>query len=214
MRSHICRILITTVCSLVCVSGAADALAQSRMYKCTDAKGKVYYTQTPPTECLGRVTEEIDRKSGTVVKRTEAQLTPDQLAQREEDRKKKLEEDKRAQEEKRKNQALLNTYSSDKDIEEARTRAIRENDSAIAEGQKKIAAAQKRQKELDGEKEFYVKKTLPAKLQQDIKQNENDLKNQQELLDVKKKQVSAINAKYDEDKRRFAELTKGAAQRK
>lgn len=214
MRRHIYRLLISTACTTACLAAAADALAQSRMYKCTDAKGKVYYTQTPPSECLGRATEEIDRKSGTVVRRTEGQLTPEQLAQREEERKRKAEDDKRVQEEKRKNQALLNTYSSEKDIEDARIRAIRENDSAIAESQKKIAGALQRQKELDAEKEFYAKKTLPAKLQQDIKQNEIDLKNQQELLDVKKKQVSGINAKYDEDKRRFLELTKGAAARK
>ena len=66
----------------------------------------------------------------------------------------------------------------------------------------------KRQKELDGEKEFYAKKTLPAKLQQDIKANEYDLKSQQELLESKKKQVIAINAKYDEDKKRYVDLTR------
>ena len=185
----------------------------NRIYKCTDAKGKVYYTQTPPPECLGRATEEIDRKSGTVVKRSEGQITPEQLAQREEERKKKLEEDKRSQEEKRKNQALLNTYSSEKDIEDARARAIRENDSGIKETDKRIADALIRKKELDNEKEFYAKKTLPAKLEQDIKQNGIDLGNQQNLLDVKKKQVNNINAKYDEDKRRFLELTKGASRK-
>lgn len=183
------------------------------MIKCTDAKGKVYYTQTPPPECFGRATEEIDRRSGAVVKRSEGQLTPEQLAQREEERKKKLEEEKRAQEEKRKNQALLNTYSSEKDIEDARARAIRENDSGIKETEKRIADALKRQKELDNEKEFYAKKTLPGKLEQDIKQNGIDLANQQNLLDVKKKQVNNINAKYDEDNRRFLELTKGAARK-
>lgn len=211
MRSQLFSLLVAGVC----IAAAGNVLAQTstRVIKCADAKGKVYYTQTPPPECLGRATEEIDRKSGTVVKRSEGQITPEQLAQREEERKKKLEEDKRSQEEKRKNQALLNTYSSEKDIEDARARAIRENDSGIKETDKRIADALIRKKELDNEKEFYAKKTLPAKLEQDIKQNGIDLGNQQNLLDVKKKQVNNINAKYDEDKRRFLELTKGASRK-
>ena len=100
MRSQLFSLLVAGVC----IAAAGNVLAQTstRVIKCADAKGKVYYTQTPPPECLGRATEEIDRKSGTVVKRSEGQLTPEQLAQREEERKKKLEEDKRSQEEKRK----------------------------------------------------------------------------------------------------------------
>ena len=211
MRSQLFSLLVAGVC--IATAGHVLAQTSTRVIKCADGKGKVYYTQTPPPECLGRATEEIDRKSGTVVKRSEGQLTPEQLAQREEERKKKLEEDKRSQEEKRKNQALLNTYSSEKDIEDARARAIRENDSGIKETDKRIADALIRKKELDNEKEFYAKKTLPAKLEQDIKQNGIDLGNQQNLLDVKKKQVNNINAKYDEDKRRFLELTKGASRK-
>jgi hypothetical protein len=188
---------------------ADSALAQGRMYKCTDAKGKTYYTQMPPPECLGRPSEELS-KSGTVLKKNEGQLTPEQQAAREAERQKKLEDDKLAQEEKRKNTALLNTYSSEKDIEDARTRAIRDNDAAIKETQKKIADIQKRQTDLDNEKQFYAKKPMPAKLTQDIKENQVELANQQGLLDVKKKQVADINAKYDEDKRRYIALTRGS----
>ena len=36
---------------LLCFAASAQA---QRIYKCTDAKGKVYVTQTPPPECLGR----------------------------------------------------------------------------------------------------------------------------------------------------------------
>ena len=196
--------------TLVAFALPGEAQAQGRMYKCTDAKGKVYYTQTPPAECLGRATQEMS-KTGTVVKRNEAALTPEQVAQREAEKKKKAEDDKLAQIEKRKNMALLNTYASEKDIDEARSRAIRDNDAAIKDSEKKIGDAQKRKKQLESEMEFYAKKAPPAKLQQDIKQNEIELANQQNLLDVKKKQVSDINAKYDEDKRRYMELTKGQA---
>lgn len=192
---------------------AGTAVAQSRMYKCTDAKGKTYYTQTPPAECLGRDTQVLSTKSGSVMKKIEGALTPEQQAQRDEEKKKKAEQEALAREERRKNTALLNTYSSEKDIDEARARALKENEAGIAQTEKRIAGALKRKKELDNEKEFYAKKAPPAKLAEDIRNNEVELKNQQGLLDVQKKQVNTINAKYDEDRRRYLELTKGGAKR-
>ena len=186
----------------------APALAQApqRMYKCTDAKGKVYYTQVPPRECLGRDTQELN-KSGTVIRKSERAPTPAEIQAREAERKKKSEQDERAKEERRKNTALLNTYSSEKDIEEQRGRALKEAQEAIEATQKSIVGAQQRQKELEAEKEFYVKKPMPVKLKQEISNVDIEIKNQTALLEAKKREIVTINAKYDEDKRRYAELT-------
>jgi len=202
MRSQTIVLLCSTLLAV------APAAAQQRMYKCVDARGKVYYTQVPPPECLGRDTQELD-KSGTPMRKsqTPAALTPEQQKAREAGLKKKLEQEERAKEERRKNTALLNTYSSAKDIDDARARALKEAELAIAETEKRIAGAQKRRKELESEKEFYVKKPMPLRLKQDIANNEIEIKNQTELLDAKKKEISVINAKYDSDKRRYVELT-------
>ena len=194
-----------------------SAAAQERMYKCVDARGKVYYTQVPPPECLGRDTQELN-KSGTLIRKNPAAipLTPAQEQAREAERRKKIEDEERSKEERRKNLALLNTYSSEKDIEEARTRALAEVQGAIEDTERRIAGAQKRHNELEAEKEFYVKKQMPFKLRQEIANNDIEIKNQIVLLDAKKKEISTINAKYDEDKRRYVELTsgKGAAKRR
>jgi len=202
MRSQTIVLLCSTLLAV------APAAAQQRMYKCVDARGKVYYTQVPPPECLGRDTQELD-KSGTPMRKslTPAALTPEQQRAREAELKKKIEAEERAKEERRKNTALLNTYSSEKDIDDARGRALKEAQAAIADTEKRIAEAQKRKKELESEKEFYVKKPMPLRLKQDIANNEIDIKNQTELLDAKKKEISVINAKYDSDKRRYVELT-------
>ncbi len=202
MRSRTILLLCSTLLAV------APAAAQQRMYKCVDARGKVYYTQVPPPECLGRDTQELD-KSGTPMRKsqTPTALTPAQQKAREAELKKKLEAEERAKEERRKNTALLNTYSSEKDIDDARGRALKEAELAIAETEKRIAGAQKRKKELESEKEFYVKKPMPLRLKQEIANNEIEIKNQTELLDAKKKEISIINAKYDSDKRRYVELT-------
>ncbi len=204
MRSRTMLFLCSTVLAL------APAAAQERMYKCVDARGKVYYTQVPPPECLGRDTQELN-KSGTLIRKNPAALTPAQAQAREAERKKKIEDEERSKEERRKNLALLNTYSSEKDIEDARTRALKEAQGAIGDTERVIAGAKKRRQELETEKEFYVKKPMPFKLKQEITNNEIEIKNQTSLLDAKRKEISTINAKYDEDKRRYVELTSGKA---
>lgn len=198
------RLKIATLAILVGLA-SGSAFAQP-LYKCKDAKGKTYYTQTPPTECLGKEMDELS-KQGTVVKKREAALTPEQLAAREAEEKRKKEQEALAKEEKRKNQALLNTYASEKDIEEGRQRALKQAEQSVKDIEKRIEDAEKRASKLAAEKEFYAKKPMPKKLQEDIRNNEIDLKSQQDALAAKKKDLGDVNAKYDEDKRRYLELT-------
>jgi DNA repair exonuclease SbcCD ATPase subunit len=204
-QTHMLKLNIL-VAGILLALAATPACAQTQLYKCKDSKGKTYYTQTPPTECLGKEVEELS-KQGTVVKKREAALTPEQIAAREAEEKRKKDEEALAKEEQRKNQALLNTYASEKDIEDGRQRALKQAEQAAKEIEKRIDEAQKRAQKLASEKEFYAKKPMPKKLQDDIKNNEIDLKGQQDALAAKKKDLGEINAKYDEDKRRFLELT-------
>ena len=199
------RLQIAILATLV-VLLSAPAFAQQAMYKCKDGKGKTYYTQTPPVECLGKEMDELS-KHGTLLKKREAAMTPEQLAAREAEEKRKKDEEERAKEEKRKNQALLNTYSSEKDIEDGRQRALKQTAEATKEIEKRIEDAQKRAQKLATEKEFYAKKPMPKKLQDDFNNNEIDLNGQKDALVAKKKELGEINAKYDEDRRRYLELT-------
>jgi hypothetical protein len=194
-----------------CVLLAAGPAAAQKLYKYTDpATGKTVYTERLPAEAAGKANEQLNRQ-GTVVRRESAAPTADELAAREADRKRKLDEEAAAREERRKNQALLNTYASEKDIDEARARALATNDEAIKDAERKLAEAQKRQKQLAGEAEFFQKKPMPAQLKLDIQNNQSELRTHGELLDSKRKDTAAINAKYDEDKRRYVELMKGGA---
>jgi hypothetical protein len=194
------------VAAILLALAAAPACAQQRLFKCKDSKGRTYYTQVPPTECLGLEIDELS-KQGTVVKKREATRTPEQLAAREAEEKRKKDEELAAKEERRKNQALLNTYSSEQDIEDSRQRALQQAEQATTEIEKRIAAAQQRAKDLVAEKEFYAKKPVPKKLQDEIKNNEIDIKGQQVTLAAKKRELGEINAKYDEDKRRYVAIT-------
>ena len=117
-----------------------------------------------------------------------------------------------SKEEGRRNRALLATYTSEKDIEQARGRALKENEGAVSDIEKRIGGLKKRLQEQKKELEFYAGKNKPpAKLEDDLRNTEFDIKTQEELLATKKREVDQINARYNDDKKRYNELTKASA---
>jgi Domain of unknown function (DUF4124) len=195
--------------AFVSTAFVSTAVAQTKLYKWTDASGKVHYTDKLPTESAGRASEELS-KGGTVVRKNAAPISAEERAELEQERKRKLEEAALAKEQRRKDLALLNTYSSERDIEEARARALKANEDAIKDAERKLAEARKRGDKLRGEAEFYAKKPMPRQLQQDISVNELEIKAQTEVADAKRRDVASINAKYDDDKRRFEDLNRAS----
>jgi hypothetical protein len=200
-------ILVLAAALVPCVAGAQQII------KCVGKDGKTYVGSTLPPQCAGQALDQMN-KQGQVVKRTEAMLTPEQRAAKEAEvrvaKEKEAEAARKEKEETRKNKALLSTYGSEKDIDVARARALADNEKAVKETQGKIAEKEKLGVVLKKELEFYTGKNKPPpEVTQKIQNNEIDLKAQQNLLAVKMKEVDGINVKYDEDKRRYVELTKG-----
>jgi hypothetical protein len=199
--------MLRTVLLLLIAALPLAALAQS--YHCVGKDGKKYYGSTVPAECLGMPVEQLNSQ-GMVTKRFDAAASAaerEKKAAEDEERKKR---EAIAKEEGRRNRALLATYTSDKDIDDARVRALKDNEAAVQDINKRIAALKKRQEDLKKELDFYQGKNKPpAKLSDDIRNLDFDVQTQQGLLASKKKDVDTINARYDEDKKRYIELTKG-----
>lgn len=196
--------------ALTAVLAVLPLAAQAQSYRCVGADGKKYYGQTIPPQCAGQVIEELS-KQGLVVRRIDPQATAQQRAAKEAEDAARKKVDATAKEDQRRAKALLATYTSEKDIELARQRALEDNEKAVKEIEARVGTLKKRHGELQKELEFYQGKNKPpAKLQEELKSAEIDLKGQEGLLAAKKKDVDAINAKYDDDKKRYLELTKGA----
>jgi hypothetical protein len=208
--------LRTVFIALALMLAPGLALAQVT-YRCAGADGKKYYGSTIPPQCYGRPIEQINSQ-GLVVRRIDPEGDAKARAEKEAALAKKKEDDVASKEETRRNRALLATYTSEKDVEDARRRALADNELAVKDVEGKIDAIKKTRAKYEKELEFYQDKKSgqtkpPAKLSLDIKNAEIDLKAQEDLLAVKKKEVSNINAKYDEDKKRFVELMKKGAVR-
>jgi len=185
-----------------------SAAAQS--YRCVGKDGKKYYGQAVPPQCIGQPTEQLNAQ-GMVVRRIDAQATAADQAAKAREAEEKRKRDVILKEESRKNKALLSTYTSEADIELARRRALEDNQKAVKETETRIAALKKRQADLKKEMEFFQGKNKPpAKMEQEMKDNDFSIGTQENLLAQKKKEVDSINAKYDEDKKRYIELTRGS----
>ncbi|HEY8068570.1 MAG TPA: DUF4124 domain-containing protein [Burkholderiales bacterium] len=189
----------------------APLAADAQSYRCTGNDGKKYYGQSIPPQCLGLPVEQLNSQ-GMVIKRYDAQASAADRAKKEADEEERKKREAVTKEEGRRNRALLATYTSDKDIDEARRRALQDNEGAVKDIERRIAALKTHQDELKKELDFYQGKNKPpAKLNNDIQNLDFDIKTQQDLLTSKKRDVDTINTRYDEDKKRYLELTKGGA---
>lgn len=196
---------------LVAIALAALPLAAAaQSYRCVGKDGKKYYGQAVPMQCVGQPTEQLNAQ-GLVVRRIDAQASAADQATKAKEAEEKRKRDVLLKEESRKNKALLSTYTSEADIELARKRALEDNQKAVKETEARIGTLKKRQADLKREMEFFQGKNKPpAKMEQEMKDNAFSIGTQENLLGQKKKEVDSINAKYDEDKKRYIELTKGS----
>ena len=188
----------------------APCLAAAQSYRCTGQDGKKYYGSTVPAQCLGLPVEELG-PSGMVVRRFDAAASAAEREKKAADEEERKKREAVTKEEGRRNRALLATYTSERDIDEARRRTLAENQKTTTEVQLRIEGIRKDQVRLTKELEFYSGKNKPpAKLTEELKNTEIDVKAQEDLLEAKKREITTINAKYDDDKKRYIELTRAS----
>jgi len=193
---------------------ALPSMAQAQVtYRCTDTAGKKYYGSTIPMQCVGHPVEQLNSQ-GMVVRRIDPVGDEKARAEKEAAASKAKEVEAASKEDLRRGRALLATYTSERDIEEARKRALEDNESAVREVQGKIDALLKKKAGYERDIALYKdpankKGEVPVRLSSDLRNSEIDLKAQEDLMAAKRKEVVVINSKYDEDKKRYLELTKG-----
>lgn len=177
--------------------------ADAQTYRCTTKEGRKIYSSTIPRQCVGQPVEQLNAQ-GMVVGRIDPEGEEKQRQAKQAAEAKKREQQAAQQDMARRNNALLATYTSAKDIDDARKRALANNEKALRAVQTRIEQIKKRQAELERQK---GSANPPARLAEDAQAAAVDLKYQEELLAAKQKEIEQINARYDNDKKRFAELT-------
>ena len=183
------------------------AMAAGNFYCCVDVNGKQVCGDLLPQACYGRAYRELG-PSGQTLRTIEAPLTAEQRAARNAEEAQRKVEEEILRERQRKDQALLNTYGSEKDIEFMRLRAKADVQKSINAAEAKIVEIRNERKVFENEAEFYKKKKLPPEVQKGLRDTDYEIKAQEYLIESKKKELDLIRIKYDEDLRRFQEIAR------
>lgn len=176
-------------------SAATNAPASStKLYKWVDDKGETHYGEVIPPEYADKSRVQLDAK-GRPVKQKDATAKPA--------------DDAAALEQRRKDKALLNTYSNEKEIDLARDRNLQQIEARISSIKLLQQSAQESldgyNKEANGLKQ--TGKPIPASLQSDIATSQGKLEKLKQDLVTAQEKGAAVRASFEADKTRYRELT-------
>jgi hypothetical protein len=191
---------------LALLVGAGNAGAANRLYCCNDEQGRQLCSDILPPACIGRAYRELG-DSGQTVRRVEAPLSAEQRARRDAEEKQRRDEEAVHNQQRRRDQALLDTYGNERDIDALRSRAEDEVRRAISEAEAKIEEARRRRQKFEDEAEFYLKKTLPIEVEKGLREARLEISASESVIESKKHELSTIRDKYAEDLRRWRELS-------
>jgi hypothetical protein len=190
------RLAELALLALVAAPGAGGALAAGTIYCCEDAGGRRVCGDLLPPACYGRAYREIDRQ-GTVRREVAAPLSAEEIARRQAQATREREQEIRALKQRRLDHALLETYPSLAELDTRRERVLGELDQAIAELRQREAELLARRKALDGARGAA----------DELRGLDGELASQRSVIAAKVSEREAVRAKFDEDRRRYVELT-------
>jgi prefoldin subunit 5 len=208
------------ICILLALLYAPVAGAE---FKCVDSRGLTHVGDTPPAACADVVMYEIS-KSGRVLQKIDPTPTPEQVKARLEETDRKKELDRVAGEQKRKDLALLNTYSTEREVDVARDRNIEPLKGRIKSAQERIAVVEKREKAVEEELEFYkagqakhvkgredaARREAPPALVGEMERIRKEKEALAKSIAQHQKEIESLHSKYDYDKQRWLALKSGA----
>ncbi len=197
-------VLVTLATSL-----AWTAPAAAKLFKWVDEHGTTHYGETIPPEYANRSSQTIDK--GVVTNRTD-EFDPNKRQAVQEAADKKKAEEAAAAEQKRRDNALLNTYSNEKEIDLARNRSLQLLESRVKSFSTMVRSAQET---VDGNhKEVADTQKAGRKVHQslldDVAASEARLARLQKDLAQSELEITNVKARFDDDMMRYRKL-KGTA---
>lgn len=189
----------------VCLALGTQGVVAAGMYKWTDDKGIVHYSDQMPPEAVNKGTIVMD-KQARAVKKIEPTPTPDQQKAKELENERQKTIARQRDEQTRKDMALLQSYTSEDEIEIARSRANSAVSIQIKSAEGYTAGLMRRQQELEKQRVALAGKPMPSALETELTSLTDEIGRQSKLLALKRDELATINARYDVDKRRWQEI--------
>jgi hypothetical protein len=187
--------------------------AEAKLYKWVDNNGVTHYGEVIPPEYANKDRDTLN-KAGLLNKRPE-KIDPATIHAKEEAEQKRNIEMQAETEQKRRDSALLNTYSNEKEIDMARERSLVLINARIDSNKMLIKSTQTTLDELNKEADSRNKtgKKIPVSLTRDMEQAKARSDRYTAELDKSEKDLDDVRTRFDNEKTLYRKL-KGDATRK
>ncbi len=193
-----------------CVAQAQSA-GSGKIVCWKDRAGKVIGCgDKVPPEYQDSGTKELNRR-GITVRQSDAALTPEQQKTQQAELERKQVEEQKKREQRRQDKALLDTFSNEKEIDLKRERDIQLIESNIETLQTNLKNADDRQADARARIGQYAKRkdTIPAPIQEEFDRGEGEKAKINSQIAQKRRDITELRLRYDDVKKRFAELKGG-----
>jgi chromosome segregation ATPase len=190
----------------VALCAAISMNAEAKLFKWVDKNGQTHYGEVIPPEYADRDTKQLD--NGRIKDRSET-FDNDKINST----KKETPEEKEAKESRRRDEALLNSFTTEKEIDLSRDRSLLQIEARINSYTTLIKSAKITVDELHQESDNRTSKgwKIPQSLTDDIAAAEERVAKLQRDLENSQKESESVKARYAGEKQRFREL-KGQSQ--
>lgn len=180
------------------------------IHKWVDENGETHYSDTVPPQIVNKATSELSR-SGKVIRQTPAALTPEQRRIEAEAEAKERAEERRSQEQKRRDRALLDSYTSENDIDIARDRNLLATQALIDSTAVRAKSIKGRLDALEAQADHISGKgkPIPDDLADAIEAAKGEIKHLRDSIVRYKLDMGAIRERFERDKERYRELHTG-----
>ncbi|WP_137936541.1 DUF4124 domain-containing protein [Chitinivorax sp. B] len=171
-------------------------------YKWVDEKGKVHYSDKPPLPQEAKTAPSELNRGGVVVK------NPEVLKAEQEAKAAQRSEEQKLLEQRRRDNALLKTYTKPEEVDLVRDRALEGIDAEIKSSQLRRKTVE--QHIVEANKQIgrleKLKRPVPQDILDDIKRDQSELTRIDALIKAREQDKVEVKQKAEGDKRRLIEL--------
>ena len=192
------------------LSMAFSLNAEAKLYKWVDDKGVTHYGEVIPPEYANKDRGSL-KKSGLLEKRPE-KADPAAIRAKEEAEQKRKIDSQAAVEQQRRDSTLLNTYSNENEIDQARDRSLSLIDARIDSNKMLLKTSQTTLGEHKKETETLTKanRKIPKSLSNDITRTEARLLRFSTELSKSEEDLIAVKTRFENDKLLYRKLKGGS----
>lgn len=184
--------------------------AHAGLYKWADERGVIHYSDKIPAEAVNRANFELNRQGLTIRKTEQARPVAQRVVPKNESDEQRL---RQAERDRllatRRDRALVESYTSESEIDLAKSRAVATLDGQVQSAEAFIAQMQKRRDELESKKSTFAPRPVPGSIVREIETIDDEMARQHDFVAAKRKEAAGVAARYDADRQRFRELRSG-----